>query len=101
MKPYRYITPLSEEDKIAVSNGIKLGKTHHFRERCRAIELSNRGEKISQIASLLNKRSETIRDWFNDWEASGLLGLEIKPGRGLKPILNRKSEELVAEIKKK
>jgi transposase len=100
MKAYRYIKTLSETDILAVSEGIKFGKTHHFRERCRAIELSHRGEKISQIAYLLGKRSETIRDWFNDWESSGLCGLNIKPGRGLKPILNRKSEELIAEIKK-
>jgi transposase len=101
MKPYRYIKSLSESDKIAVLEGIKFGKTHHFRERCRAIELSNRGEKVPQIAYLLNKRCETIYDWFNNWETSGLSGLEIQPGRGLKPILNRNSEELIAEIKKK
>jgi transposase len=99
MKSYRFIK-LSDSDALAVFNGIKFGKTHHFRERCRAIDLSNKGEKVPQIAYLLEKRCETIRQWFNNWEASGLSGLDIQPGRGLKPILS-KSEDLIAEIKKK
>jgi transposase len=101
MKPYRYIKFTSESDELAVLDGIKFGTTHHFRERCRAIELSNRGEKVPQIAYLLGKRCEAIYKWFNKWETFGISGLGIQPGRGLKPILNYKSEDLIAEVKKK
>ena len=100
MKPYRYII-LTESDNLAIVNGIKDGKKHHFRERCRAIDLSNKGQTVPQIAFLLEKRCETIRQWFDNWELNGLLGLGIQPGRGLKPTLNTKDEELKAEIKKK
>ena len=100
MKPYRYIK-LSTEEEIAVNNGIKFGKTHHFRERSRAIDFSNKGQTVPQIAFLLEKRCETIRQWFDKWELLGLAGLDIQPGRGLKPTLNIKDEELKAEVKKK
>jgi transposase len=100
MKRYRYIK-LSPSENSAISEGIKFGKTHHFRERCRALDYSNKGETIPQIAYLLGKRCETIRHWFNNWEQSGISGLEIQPGRGLKPILDIKSEDLIVEIKKK
>jgi transposase len=100
MRYYRYIK-LSDADKLIIAHGIKYGETHHFRERCQAIDFSNRGETIPQIAYLLEKRCETIRQWFDNWEKSGLLGLTIQPGRGLKSKLNLKSEELISEIKKK
>ena len=100
MKSYRYII-LSDSDNLAIVNGIKNGKTHHFRERCRAIDFSNKGHKVPQIAFLLKKRCETIRHWFDKWEQQGLCGLDIQPGRGLKPILNTKDENLIAEVKKK
>ncbi len=100
MKSYRYII-LSDSDNLAIVNGIKNGKTHHFRERCRAIDFSNKGHKVPQIAFLLEKRCETIRHWFDKWEQQGLCGLDIQLGRGLKPTLNTKNESLIAEVKKK
>jgi transposase len=99
MKPYRYIK-LSDSDKLTIADGIKNGKTHHFRERCRAIELSDKGQKVPQIAFFLEKRCETIRHWFDKWEKDGISGLNIQSGRGLKPTLDTKDEELKAEIKK-
>ena len=99
MKPYRYVNLTDCEDK-AIDNGLKNGEVHHYRERCRAISLSNKGQTVPQIAFLLEKRCETIRQWFDKWELHGLLGLGIQPGRGLKPTLNTKDEELKAEIKK-
>ena len=77
MKSYRYII-LSDSDNLAIINGIKNGKTHHFRERCRAIDFSNKGQKVPQIAFLLEKRCETIRHWFDKWEQQGLCGLDIQ-----------------------
>lgn len=100
MKPYRYIH-LSDSDNLAVANSLKKGETQHFRERCRAISLSNKGQKVPQIAFLLEKRCETIHKWFDKWELHGLAGLAIQPGRGLKPTLNTKDEDLKAEVKKK
>ncbi len=100
MKPYRYIN-LTESEALAILNGMKNGATHHFRECCRALSLSNKGQKVPQIAFLLEKRCETIRRWFDNWESQGLAGLHIQPGRGLKPTLNIKDEDLKAAVKKK
>ena len=100
MKVYRYIN-LTESEELGIVEGIKNGETHHFRERCRAISLSNKSQKVPQIAFLLEKRCETIRQWFDNWELRGLAGLQIQPGRGLKPTLNIKDEELKAMVKKK
>jgi transposase len=100
MKLYRYIT-LTDSGKLSISDGIKNGKTHHFRERCRAIDLSDKGQTVPQIAFFLEKRCETIRHWFDKWEKDGLSGLNIQPGRGLKPTLNAQDVDLIAVVKKK
>jgi transposase len=97
---FRYII-LREEDTIAIEKGYKMGKTSHFRERCYALLLSHRGCTISEISSLLRKKDKTIRKWFNSFEDQGILGLEIKAGRGRKPSLDTKDERVVSEIKKK
>jgi transposase len=100
MKLYRYIT-LTDSGKFSISDGIKNGKTHHFRERCRAIDLSDKGQTVPQIAFFLEKRCETIRHWFDKWEKDGLSGLNIQPGRGLKTTLNAQDVDLIAVVKKK
>lgn len=100
MKPYRYIA-LGETEEQAVTSGYKEGEKHHYRERCYGVLLSHRGHTIPAIALLLGKRRETIHQWFNRWDTSGIEGLGIKAGRGLKAALDSAGVELVAEIKKK
>ena len=100
MKPYRFVH-LSDIEHAEIIEGRKNGKTAYFRERCYAIELSHRHQTVPQISFILEKRCETIRDWFTNWEQDGLSGLGIKPGRGLKPRLELTNMDVVAAVKKK
>ena len=100
MKEKRYIT-LNESGYIAVECAYREGKTHHYRERCQAILLSHQKYSIGELALMFKKQEDTIRGWFNRWEADGLSGLEIRKGRGLKPKLSITDIELVELVKKK
>ena len=100
MKRWRYIS-LTESDYSLVELGYQVGKKHHYRERCHAILLSHQQYKIQDIASMFDKKEDTIRTWFNQWESHGLKGLEIQSGRGLKPKLSIANLELVDLVKKK
>lgn len=100
MKPYRYIF-LSEAEAKEVDFSYKSGDKHHFRERCHALMLNHDGRNIVEIASLLKKRRETIHRWFDNWEARGLSGLSIRPGRGAKPALKLSDAAAVDFVKKK
>ena len=100
MKPYRYIK-LSEAEEAVLSEGYKFGGKSHFRIRCHSLLLSHQGYRIEQIASIQNKRLETVRDWMNDWELQGIKGLEIQKGRGRKPALSLCALETVELVKKK
>ena len=100
MKKWRYIS-LTESDYSLVKQGYQEGTKHHYRERCHAILLSHQQYKVKDIASMFNKKEDTIRHWFNQWEFHGLKGLEIQSGRGLKPKLNIENIALVDFVKKK
>ena len=99
MKEKRYIT-LIEADYIAVECAYKEGKKHHYRERCQVILLSHQQYSIGELALMFNKQEDTIRGWFNRWEAAGLTGLDIQKGRDLKPKLSVTNVELVDLVKK-
>lgn len=100
MKKRRYIT-LTDTDYVLVESAYKEGAKHHYRERCHAILLSAEKYTIGELALMFKKQEDTIRGWFNQWEAHGLKGLEIQEGRGLKPKLSVKNAELVELVKKK
>ena len=100
MKPYRHIK-LSEAEYDLLEDGFKNGKKSHFRTRCHSILLSHEGMRVEGISSLYKKRTETIRDWMNDWSARGIEGLMIQQGRGRKGALNVRVPQTVELVKKK
>ena len=61
--------------------------------------LSDRGYSVPSLADIFFTRTHTVRDWFNRWEAEGSQGLEIRPGRGLKPSIKEEDTAFVASIK--
>lgn len=80
----------------------KVYQTHaksHVRQRAHCLLLSNRGYSIPQLADIFSTRTHTVRTWFNRWEKEGIQGIEIRPGRGLKPTIREDDTVLVASIK--
>lgn len=100
MKPYRYIQ-LSSEAQLVLEASYKTDERHHFREKCNALLLSNKGYTVPQIAGILSKCRDTIHSWFDKWEQEGIAGLAIKPGRGVKAKLDSNDASLYELVKKK
>jgi transposase len=77
-------------------------RTHfkpYIRQRAHSLLLSDRGYSIPDIAKLYSTRTHTVRAWFNRWEANGIAGLQIRPGRGLKSAINIDHTAFVDSIK--
>jgi transposase len=100
MKKRRYIS-LTDSDYILVESAYKSSTLHHYREKCHAIMLSHAKYTIGELAQMFKKQEDTIRGWFNRWEADGLKGFAIQEGRGVKPKLSLNNPELVELVKKK
>jgi len=89
---------LNDEEKAALEDGWRNSAKHHFRRRCHSILLSADRYKVSEIARLMNVRTRTIYTWFNNWKKSGIGGLDIQPGRGIKAKLDTITDSQVTQI---
>jgi transposase len=99
MKPYRYINLLPDALHL-LEVSYKTDARHHVRQKSHAILLSHAGHKMSELSELFNKHPETIRHWFDTYEREGISGFVVKPGRGLKPKLDKADLDLELFIKK-
>ena len=94
----RYI----ELDTSARQELQKVYQTHaksHVRQRVHCLLLSAQGYSVPQLADIFSTRTHTVREWFNRWESEGIKGLEIRPGRGLKPSIDAENTPFVTHIR--
>ena len=71
----------------------------HVRQRAQCLLLSARGYSVPKLAAIYSTRTHTVRQWFNRWESEGIQGLEIRPGRGLKPAIDAENISFVTHIR--
>ncbi len=98
MQANRYVTT-SNEDTTTLEEAVKNHNKAYFRRRREGLLLSSRGYKIAQIAQLYKVRTHTVRAWMDNWEQTGLAGLQIASGRGRKAAIQLSDIALVKQIK--
>jgi len=74
---------------------LEYARDHHelayVRERASAIlKIANgmSGRQVALRGLLKRRKTDTVYDWFHRYQAEGLTGLKIKPGRGRKPAFS-------------
>jgi transposase len=80
----------------------KVYHTHsksHVRRRAHCLLLSHKGYSVPKLADIFFTRTHTVRGWFNRWQSDGIKGLDILPGRGLKPTIKEEDTVLVSSIR--
>lgn len=98
----RVNTPiLNEVSKLALAQGLKLGKTHTFRARCQVILLKSTGRKSEEVADITSMTYVSVNAWVKRYKDFGIEGLQTKPGRGPKPKLSKETdkESILASVK--
>ena len=95
----RFIEKLTEEQKSSLEKGYRNGKSHIFRRKCQCILLSHKGKTVSELQKLYSVNRVSIYTWFNEWEAQGIDGLKLKPGRGRPPKLRLEDQKQVKTVK--
>ena len=93
----RYIK-LTESEKLELEKAYQIPCKSYLRNRIQCLLLSSQGYSVPQLADIYSSQPRTIRNWFTRWETSGLSGLNILPGRGLKPAINMEDSVLVEAI---
>lgn len=79
---------LSAEDSAALEQGYRNGPSHAYRTRCRMILLKNERRTAVEVARLIGCCEMVVHSWVTRYRTEGLKGLETRPGRGRKPILD-------------
>lgn len=94
-----------ELDTLAIQSLDRLyrdSKNHSFRKRCHLILLKGQGRSSKDVGSIVGMSHVSVNSWLKRYQAEGISGLYIKPGRGRKPIITRQEDEfLVLEAIKK
>lgn len=92
MRNPRYVTANSAE---VLSLKKELHRPHSRQEivRIEGLLLSIRKYKASEIAAILEVDYDTVIDWFNRWESTGLSGVLNKPKSGRPPIFDEQEKK--------
>jgi len=85
MPPARHVRTLSVEETEALRRLYRQTAQADIRTRCQMILLSAQGQPIADIAALTLFDEDSVRYWFDRYEAEGLLGLEDRPRPGRPP----------------
>ncbi len=63
--------------------------------RCRAILLKARGLTSKEVGAQTEMTHISVNSWLKRFESEGIKGLETRPGRGRKPIMDCSDDEAV------
>jgi transposase len=83
---------LTRAQRNELEKGYRVGSSHAFRVRCQMILLKSQRRTAAEIADLLGCCEVVVNNWLKRFEAEGIEGLQTKPGRGRKPILDAEKD---------
>ena len=89
------VIQLTYQQRLQLEEGFRQGKSHAYRMRCRAVLLKSTGLTSEQVGLLTEMTHISVNSWVKRFEAEGIKGLDTRPGRGRKPIMDCSDEEAV------
>lgn len=95
------VIELTKDQREELENGYRHGKTHSFRQRCQMVLLKSEKRTSLEVVAILGGCEMTVNNWVNRYESEGIKGLQTKPGRGRKAILQPADLEQVKEAVKR
>jgi transposase len=94
------VIKLTTAQREELENGYRNGQTHSFRQRCQMVLLKSEKRTSLEVVSILGGCEMTVNNWLVRYESVGIKGLETRPGRGRKTILQAADlEQVQATVK--
>lgn len=94
----RYVSPLSESLQEALLAIYRSHPDFSCRQRAQAILLSHKGYNLQQLQAILDVDRDTLSQWLNRFEQSGLEGLRDQPRSGRPPIYSQADIQLLKSL---
>lgn len=89
------VIQLTDEQRLQLEEGFRQGKSHAYRMRCRTILLKAKGLTSKEVGVQTEQTHISVNSCVKRFEAEGIKGLETRPGRGRKPIMDNSDEDAV------
>ena len=89
------VIQLTDEQRLQLEEGFRQGKSHAYRMRCRTILLKAEGLTSKEVGVQTEQSHISVNSWVKRFETEGIKGLETRPGRGRKPIMDNSDEDAV------
>jgi transposase len=86
---------LTDVQRWQLDNGFRNGTSHCLRMRCRAVLLKSDGLSSAKAGEQTDMSLVSVNAWVNRFLSEGITGLQTRPGRGCKPIMDSTDEEAV------
>ncbi len=92
---------MAPEQREAIDQGLRNGKTHAFRKRCQLVLLKEQGRTSVEVGSIVGMCEMTVNNWLSRYQEEGLEGLLTKPGRGRRAKLDpvKDTQPVLAAVK--
>jgi transposase len=84
---------LIPEQRKELERGIKDGASHSIRMRCQCILLKSEGRSSKDAGSITGMCNVSVDNWVKRYNREGIAGLQTKPGRGRRPIIDEQTDK--------
>ena len=92
------VIELTAAQRVALESGHRNNASCAFRRRCQMILLKSQVRTSSQVAEIVGVCEMSVHNWVHRYQDQGIAGLETRPGRGRKAILQEQDLESVRGI---
>jgi transposase len=89
------IVELSAAQRVELEDAYRNGRTHSFRQRCLMVLLKSEKRTSLEVAAIVGGCEMTVNNWLARYQSAGIKGLQRRPGRGRKAILQAADLESV------
>jgi transposase len=86
---------LTDVQRGELEKGFRSGTSHCFRMRCRAVLLKADALSSAKAGEQTEMSLESVNAWVKRFLSEGIPGLQTRPGRGRKPIMDCLDEGVV------
>ncbi len=89
------VIELTKAQREELENGYRNGQTHSYRQRCQMVLLKSEKRTSVEVVGILGGCEMTVNNWLARYQSEGIKGLQTRPGRGRKAILQAADLEAV------
>jgi transposase len=86
---------ITATQRVQLENGFRNGTSHCFRVRYRAVLLKSEGLSYAKAGEQADMRLVSVNAWMKRFFSEGITGLQTRPGRGRKSVMDCSDEEVV------